>query len=59
MKDTSKPQRRRIIKETLVASTNEHRRIISKRLIVNVIYSPLSYKILTEYVTDIRVSFQQ
>lgn len=57
--ERSKDQRRRIIKGTLVASTNEHRRIISKRLIVNVIYSALSYEILSENVSGIRTTYEQ
>lgn len=51
--------RRRIVKGTLVGSTNEHRRIIAKRLIINVIYSSLSYKILYEDIRGIRESYQQ
>jgi len=58
MKTISKP-RRRILKGTLVASTNVHKSIISKRLIVKVIYSALNYKVLSQQVGEVRTSYEQ
>jgi len=52
-------KRRRIIKGTLVASTDLQKSIISKRLIVKVIYSAINYKVLSQQVGEIRTSFEQ
>lgn len=51
--------RPRIIKGTLVASTNLRKSIVSKRLVVKIVYSALSYKVLSQQVGGIRTSFEQ
>lgn len=50
--------RRRIYKGTLVASTNPLRRILSKRLIVEVLYN-FRHGIVIEKVIDVRTSIEQ
>ena len=51
--------RPRIIKGTLVASTDIRKSIVSKRLIIKVVYSALNYKVLSQQVVGIRTSFEQ
>ncbi len=51
--------RPRVMRGTLVASTNPHKSIVSKRLIVKVVYSALSYKIKSQQVAGIRTSLEQ
>lgn len=51
--------RPRILKGTLVASTNLRKSIISKRLVVKIVYSALSYKVLSQKIGDIRTSYEQ
>ena len=54
-----KSKRRRIMTGTLVASSNQCTHIISKRLIVKVKYSDLTYRILSQQVGEIRTSYEQ
>lgn len=51
--------RPRIIKGTLVASTDIRKSIVSKRLIIKVVYSAFNYKVLSQQVGGIRTSFEQ
>lgn len=57
--NTRKKMRPRIIKGTLVASTDIRKSIVSKRLIIKVVYSALNYKVLSQQVGGIRTSFEQ
>ena len=51
--------RPRILKGTLVASTDVRKSIVSKRLIVKVVYSALNYKIKSQQVGGIRTSYEE
>ena len=51
--------RPRIMTGTLVASTNLRKSIVSKRLVVKVVYSTLNYKMLSQRVGGIRTSYEQ
>ena len=50
--------RPRLSKGTLVASTNTYRHILSKRLIVEVIYN-FKHRVVKEKVKDVRTSLEQ
>jgi hypothetical protein len=55
----TKQKRKRIIEGTLVASSNKHKTILSKRLIVRVTYYALNYKIKSSHIAGIRTTYLQ
>jgi len=59
MLTSDKPRRKRILKGTLVASTNSLRSIKARRLIIKVVYSALSYKTISQNACGIRTSILQ
>ena len=55
----TKQKRRRIIEGTLVASSNKHKTILSRRLIVRVTYYAFNYKVKSLHVAGIRTNYLQ
>lgn len=55
----TRQKRRRLLEGTLVASTNTYTNIVSKRLIVKVIYSAFNYKVKSQYVAGIRTNYSE